>query len=199
MQGGVAIKLCYKTECWPLHVPQSLTFAELKDEAAKRIGIPEQHINLLVKGRPRSDADALFMAGVKNGAKITIAETEEYRKLQAAALAAQEAARKPAPQPQRPPEPQLSPEEKAKSQIAGVRGQVDDLAAQVQQVQQELDWARAGKEAGRLAELLTQKLLKLDNIDVAGSAECRQERKNEINRINAMCDHLETFKARAAS
>ena len=47
---------------------------------------------------------------------------------------------------------------------------------------------RSQKSKG-LAEMLTQKLLVLDNIEVSGDA--RHVRKDLINRINALCTQLE--------
>ena len=46
--------------------------------------------------------------------------------------------------------------------------------------------------------MLTQKLLKLDNVIVDGDPEVRQQRKAEINRINRLCDMLEQHQQGAA-
>lgn len=56
--------------------------------------------------------------------------------------------------------------------------------------------ALSSNKAALLAELLTQKLLALDNVDTQGDPELRQERKAEINRINRLLDHLEAMKGR---
>ena len=56
--------------------------------------------------------------------------------------------------------------------------------------------ALSSNKAALLTELLTQKLLALDNIDTQGDQELRQERKAEINRINRLLDHLEAMKSR---
>lgn len=52
----------------------------------------------------------------------------------------------------------------------------------------------AERDAAALVEALTQKLLLLDSIDV--TAESRQLRKNQINRINALWSVLPTVVSR---
>lgn len=52
------------------------------------------------------------------------------------------------------------------------------------------------KVAAGLIEALTQKLLSLDNVQVDGDQEVRQKRKAEINRINQLCDSLETHRTK---
>ena len=52
--------------------------------------------------------------------------------------------------------------------------------------------ALASNKAAVLTEMLTQKLLALDNVDTLGDQELRQERKAEINKINRLLDHLES-------
>ena len=56
--------------------------------------------------------------------------------------------------------------------------------------------ALASNKAATLTEMLTQKLLTLDNVDTLGDQELRQERKAEINKINRLLDHLEAMKSR---
>lgn len=56
--------------------------------------------------------------------------------------------------------------------------------------------ALAKNKAALLSELLTQKLLALDNVDAQGDQELRQERKAEINKINKLLDRLEAMKGR---
>ena len=56
--------------------------------------------------------------------------------------------------------------------------------------------ALSSNRAALLTELLTQKLLALDNVDTQGDQELRQERKAEINKINKLLDHLEAMKSR---
>ena len=57
--------------------------------------------------------------------------------------------------------------------------------------QQQQKQPGAGKKAAGLIEMLTQKLLSLDNVVVEGDPEVRAARKGEINRINRLCDELE--------
>ena len=70
--------------------------------------------------------------------------------------------------------------------------------AQAADMEQEMgnSGALSRNKAAVLAELLTQKLLALDNIDTQGDRELRQERKAEINKINRLLDHLEAMKGR---
>ena len=56
--------------------------------------------------------------------------------------------------------------------------------------------ALSSNKAALLMELLTQKLLALDNVDTHGDQELRQQRKAEINKINRQLDHLEAMKSR---
>lgn len=56
--------------------------------------------------------------------------------------------------------------------------------------------ALSSNRAALLTELLTQKLLALDNVDTQGDQELRQERKAEINKINKLLDHLEAMRSR---
>ncbi len=56
--------------------------------------------------------------------------------------------------------------------------------------------ALSSNNAALLMELLTQKLLALDNVDTHGDQELRQQRKAEINKINRQLDHLEAMKSR---
>ncbi len=56
--------------------------------------------------------------------------------------------------------------------------------------------ALSSNKAGALTELLTQKLLALDNVDTLGDQVLRQARKAEINKINRLLDHLEAMRSR---
>ena len=70
--------------------------------------------------------------------------------------------------------------------------------AQAAEMEQEIgnSGALSSNKAALLMELLTQKLLALDNVDTQGDQELRQERKAEINKINRLLDHLEAMKSR---
>ncbi len=72
-----------------------------------------------------------------------------------------------------------------------------DYIAQAKEVmQQQKDAGTRSKVAAGLIEALTQKLLALDNVHVDGDQEVRQKRKTEINRINQLCDSLETHRTK---
>ncbi|CAL5223343.1 g5845 [Coccomyxa viridis] len=92
----------------------------------------------------------------------------------------------------------LTPREAAAAALQKIRHEIDDLAKQAADMEQEIgnSGALANNKAALLTELLTQKLLALDNIDTQGDQELRQERKAEINRINKLLDHLEAMKGR---
>lgn len=64
------------------------------------------------------------------------------------------------------------------------------------QQQQPQDGAPGSRAALGLIEILTQKLLALDNVSVEGDQEVRQKRKAEINRINQLCDSLENHRSK---
>ena len=63
------------------------------------------------------------------------------------------------------------------------------IAAQVDAVEQQGPGPDSKKQAAMLNEQLTQKLLKLDTLEVNGEA--RTQRKAYIVRANELCDRLE--------
>jgi hypothetical protein len=52
----------------------------------------------------------------------------------------------------------------------------------------------AAKAALALSELLTQRLIALDGVEVDGDRELRAARKAEINRVNGLCDALDKWR-----
>lgn len=74
----------------------------------------------------------------------------------------------------------------------------DEMPMQAAEMEQEFgnSGALCGNKAAGIMEMLTQKLLALDNIDTQGDQDLRQERKAVINRINKLLDHLEAMKKR---
>mmetsp|Transcript_21982 Transcript_21982/g.52531 ORF Transcript_21982/g.52531 Transcript_21982/m.52531 type:complete len:112 (-) Transcript_21982:207-542(-) len=93
--------------------------------------------------------------------------------------------------------------DEVKRQIEAIRGEVDDLNAQVRELQESAQSgppsdagdsrADSDKKLKIVMELLTQKLLKLDSLDASGEA--RDMRRELINRINNMCEDLEALKS----
>jgi hypothetical protein len=239
MSQTVKIKLVHGQNVREVEMPAFNSFGQLKEVAHSCTGIPLQHIKLNFKGREKRDSDQLSSAGVKNGAKIFVGESEQYKNEVAAqreaeelaALQAEQAAllgaqaprpspaqasqpapraprnaaqplpsfesrvldasgapaAAPAPQPQPPP---LTASERAANAIAKVAQEVSELEPQVMSLQP--GNPAVPKDAIKLAEFLTQKLLVLDGIDV--TPETRQLRKAQIVKINSLCDHLETLK-----
>eukprot|EP00884_Botryococcus_braunii_P000575 jgi/Botrbrau1/10518/Bobra.7_1s0002.1 len=80
-----------------------------------------------------------------------------------------------------------------KQQVDAVRIAVDGLEEKAQEVLAERADEQHREQACKVAELLTQKLLTLDEIHVEGEA--RVMRKAQINRINSLCDRLESFRS----
>jgi len=250
MAQTVKVKLVYGQEVREVEMPAFNSFGQLKEVAHSFSGIPMQHIKLNFKGRVRQDTDQLSAAGVKNGNKVFVGETEEYKnevasRREAEELAALEAeqasllkpqahaharsyaqvsqpplraprnaaqpmlqvynanfangATGPSPtvapatapafplQPQAPP---LTATERAANAIGKVAKEVGELEPQVMSLQA---GPTVQKDATKLAEFLTQKLLVLDSIDV--TPETRQLRKAQIVKINSLCDHLEVLKS----
>jgi len=54
--------------------------------------------------------------------------------------------------------------------------------------------AEAAKAALTVSELLTQRLIALDAVEVGGDPVLRAARKAEINRINGLCDALDKWR-----
>ena len=54
--------------------------------------------------------------------------------------------------------------------------------------------AEAAKAALTVSELLTQRLIALDGVEVDGDRALRAARKAEINRVNGLCDALDKWR-----
>ncbi|KAL3155009.1 hypothetical protein ABBQ38_011533 [Trebouxia sp. C0009 RCD-2024] len=113
----------------------------------------------------------LVQAGVKDGAKLSIAETTAYREHQAQAQALQEQEAMTQRQQAQAVQQEIREQQTMKLQVEVITAQVNQLAEQAQQLQQHLhqqDPAISYKDALRLGEALTQKLIQLDNVQVTG-------------------------------
>eukprot|EP00192_Tetraselmis_astigmatica_P019366 CAMPEP_0117651990 /NCGR_PEP_ID=MMETSP0804-20121206/2388_1 /TAXON_ID=1074897 /ORGANISM="Tetraselmis astigmatica, Strain CCMP880" /LENGTH=199 /DNA_ID=CAMNT_0005458007 /DNA_START=224 /DNA_END=823 /DNA_ORIENTATION=+ len=187
----LSIKACYKTTSHRLQVPAESTFGEVKAAAAKQIKISPEYLKILFRGREKPDGDSICAAGVKDGAKVHVVETEEYKRKHGAELEAQGTI----PSSSVPPEAVQDEEtDPLKSQIMAISVEVDSLEPQVQDLQGMVVANSGGgsvdtKKFKMVMELLTQKLLKLDNMEVTGPA--RELRRQVINRVNRLCDQLE--------
>lgn len=188
--------LVHKLQQYQVRLPISTTFSQLKETAGLQSGIPPQFIKLLFRGRENDDTSMLFQAGMKDGAKIMIVELTAYREQQAELQAAQEQEAALQRQQAAAVQQEIREQQMMKSQVGVVKVQIDELAQQAHQLQQQLQQqppAASYKAALQLGEVLTQKLIQLDNVHVTGDA--RLLRKAEINRVNAMCDQMELIKS----
>ena len=81
---------------------------------------------------------------------------------------------------------------------SGIHEMERGLCMQAAEMEQQFgnSGALSSNKAAALTEMLTQKLLTLDNVDTLGNQELRQERKAEINKINRLLDHLEAMRSR---
>ena len=82
--------------------------------------------------------------------------------------------------------------------VSGIQSMDPGSCVQAAEMEQQFgnSGALSSNKAAALTEMLTQKLLALDNIDTLGDQELRQERKAEINKINRLLDHLEAIRSR---
>ncbi|DBB06010.1 hypothetical protein WJX82_001782 [Trebouxia sp. C0006] len=188
--------LVHKLNQYQVRVALSTTFAQLKEIAGSQTRIPPQHIKLLFRGRENTDAQMLFQAGVKDGAKISIAEKQSFVDEQAQRQAAQEQDALLQKQQAAAVQQEVKEQQLMKSQIRVIKLQIDQLAQQAQELQQQLQHqlpAVSHKAALQIGEVATQKLIQLDNVHVTGDA--RMLRKAEINRVNTMADQMELIKS----
>lgn len=188
--------LVHKLQQYQVRVALDTTFGQLKDTAAAQTGIPAHYIKLQFRGREGSDANRLIESGIKDGAQVKVIETLAFREDQAQAQAAQQQHAELQRQQAAAVQQELKEQQLMQSQIGVVTSQIDQIAQQAQQLQYQLQQqpsAASYKTALQLGELLTQKLIQLDNVHVTGDA--RLTRKAEINRVNALCDQMELVKS----
>lgn len=192
----INLLLVHKLQQYQVRVPIAATFAQLKEVASSHTNIPPQFMKLLFRGREHDDGGMLLQAGIKDGAKLNIAETTAFREHQAQAQAAQEQEALTQQQQAQAVQQEIQEQHTMRLQVGVIASQVDQLAQQAQQLQQQPP-AVSHKAALLLGEALTQKLIQLDNVQVTGDA--RMLRKAEINRVNAMCDQMEVIKSQTSS
>eukprot|EP00210_Caulerpa_lentillifera_P000704 g681.t1 len=94
---------------------------------------------------------------------------------------------------QQQPVPERPKEGSLEAKLLTIEEEIEEIAKQVEMIRNEVKSDAEGKKLQPhvLNELLTQKLLKLDNFEVEG--EQRQFRKKLINRINELCSQLDQF------
>ncbi|KAL3144540.1 hypothetical protein ABBQ32_004271 [Trebouxia sp. C0010 RCD-2024] len=103
----------------------------LEETASSRTGIHPQFVKLLFRGREHDDGSMLLQAGVKDGAKLSIAETTAYREHQAQAQALQEQEAMTQRQQAQAVQQEIREQQTMKLQVDVITAQVNQLAEQV--------------------------------------------------------------------
>lgn len=173
------LKLAHGTTLHELTVPAESSFEDLKAAAAKVTGVPVGDQKLLFRGRERGDGDAIYAAGVKDGGKIMLIESEA-RRAEAAARQAQTAEEK-------------SKEAQAKARLDALSKKVDEVEAQIKQ---SASTEGTSKHWVGLGEVLTKQLLELDSVEAPG--ETRSIRRALVVRVQALCDQVDKIKSDVA-
>mmetsp|Transcript_27710 Transcript_27710/g.49472 ORF Transcript_27710/g.49472 Transcript_27710/m.49472 type:complete len:193 (-) Transcript_27710:140-718(-) len=190
--GTMEIRCYYKTSVHRLRVPADSSFGDVKVLAGKAAGLSPADFKILWRGKERADGDAIYASGVKDGAKLHLAETEEYRKRRGEELVAEGVL----PAVGHGPAAPEGAGDKDLARVEQMDKEVDPLEAQVKELR---DGSREGGEGAwvkrhkMLLELLTRQLLKLDQFECSGAA--RERRKQVINRVNSLCEALEGMAA----
>eukprot|EP00873_Tetraselmis_striata_P029627 jgi/Tetstr1/449891/TSEL_036950.t1 len=200
--GSLELRCYYKTSEHRVKVPADSSFADVKVKVSKAAGLLPDDFKLLYRGKERADNDAIYAAGVKDGSKLHLAETEAFRQRRGAELAAADAvptgaaagvsAGAPAPAPSA---PAAAAGDTDLACVEAMNAEVDPLEQQVKELEDAVAQGRQlaeepQKKKHKMAmELLTRQLLKLDQFECTGDA--RQRRKQVINRVNALCEKLE--------
>eukprot|EP00240_Pyramimonas_obovata_P007024 CAMPEP_0118923124 /NCGR_PEP_ID=MMETSP1169-20130426/1771_1 /TAXON_ID=36882 /ORGANISM="Pyramimonas obovata, Strain CCMP722" /LENGTH=166 /DNA_ID=CAMNT_0006864069 /DNA_START=398 /DNA_END=898 /DNA_ORIENTATION=+ len=162
-------------------VPSDCDFMDFKVAAQKVTGVPVEDQKILFRGKPMNDGDALFAIGVRDGSKLMLIESEARRR-----------AKVPVHQLM----PAMSPADAATlKKVHEVQASADKLEKELVQV--ESDVAKTGtidaeskKQLRRIQEMLERELLKLDSLSGEG---IRDQRRAQVQRINALCERTEAL------
>eukprot|EP00803_Ostreobium_quekettii_P004784 evm.model.scf_122.16 EVM.evm.TU.scf_122.16 scf_122:128490-131793(-) len=152
------VLLLHKVTKHAVDVPPGETFGGLKVRIAPICGVPAEHQKLLFRGRERHDKDVLEACGVKAGSKIHVAESSEFKEQKARALEAEEQAAA----------LRASEERRQEAMMKGVLDIKGEIDAAHKEFQLEKGEAGSVLQKKRFLELLTQKLLQLDDLSVTG-------------------------------
>jgi len=151
----------------PFRIDQSnseTTIADVKEAVKDATKLPPEALKVFFRGRPRADDDKLVLLGVKQFSKLVLVGNPTWN----------------------PPTPAASD--------GGPKTKLDILLESIRPLEEE---ARSTLSSGemttrdkvKLTELLTQKLLQLDALEVEG--EGRERRKKAIQNIEKLCSEFD--------
>mmetsp|Transcript_24387 Transcript_24387/g.33593 ORF Transcript_24387/g.33593 Transcript_24387/m.33593 type:complete len:194 (-) Transcript_24387:127-708(-) len=172
----IVFKLSHGLKMMQVKVPSDADFLAVKVAARDATGVPIEEQTLLFRGRPVSDGDAVYAAGVRNGSKLMLTQSEESRRVAATA-------------------------NQSLNQIAALRKQVDNLEQEL--CSAEISFSSSNpagalvKESGRLQEMFERLLLKFD--EVVGVGDVRDKRKEQVQRLQRLCERTENLKSKCNS
>ena len=158
------------------HTPKAnaeSSIADVKREVEPVTKLPPEALKVFFRGRPRRDDDKLVLLGVKQFQKLVIVGNPNWT----------------------PPQPEGAA---PATTSGGAKTKLDEILDAIKPLESE---AMAAVSAGsattetqkaRLQELLTQKMLQLDSVEVQGS-DGREKRKRAIQSIERLCTDIENM------
>ncbi|KAK1312413.1 BAG family molecular chaperone regulator 4 [Acorus calamus] len=174
----IMIKVSHGSSIHDISVPAQSTFGELKRVLSQETGLEPKEQRLLFRGKQKDDDEYLHMVGVKDLSKVVLLEDPASKEMKLEALKRDHGI------------------SRACEAVAGVRAEVDKLAAKVSAL--EMAWRGGTKVAEKefivSTELLMRQLLKLDSIEAEGEA--KVQRRIQVRRVQSLVETLDLLKAR---
>ncbi len=184
------LTIAYKGKEHDFESSDATTVLDVKEHVRAATQLPPEALKLFFRGRPRADTDKLLLIGVKQFSKLVLVGNPAYK---------------------RPGGEEAGGEGRASGSASGSSadggGAADSGAtkskfdALIDSVQPLLDEAASAIAAGKvevkvklkLTELLTQKMLALDAVEVHGDPEKRERRKKALLQIEQTCTDIENL------
>ncbi|QDZ23830.1 ubiquitin-like domain-containing protein [Chloropicon primus] len=164
------LTIAYKGKEYDFDATERSTILDVKVAVEHATQLPPEALKVFFRGRPRADDDQLVLLGVKQFNKLVIVGNPSWT----------------------PPEAEPAPGE-AKG---GPKSKLDEILDSIKPLEVEAKAALSNGSSTatqrlRLQELLTQKMLELDLVDVQG--EGRERRKKAIQTIEKICLDFENL------
>ncbi|KAL8120118.1 hypothetical protein AgCh_017301 [Apium graveolens] len=182
----IKIKVSFGSDKLDLSVPSHLTFGNLKEVIAEKIGLEPNAQRLFFRGIEKEDQVRLKRAGLKNNSKLLLKEKSasnvKVREVSASNDKMEEVK-----------ETQIS---KGSELVAEVKGDVDKLAQQLGALKKIICEGHKvlQKDLIFIVEMLERQLLKLDGIKAEGDGKVL--RKMEVQRVQSLLDTADELKTR---